>query len=479
MRARTYLGSGRGAMLLTALSLALSALATTPASAASEPLHLEGLSAQEKAFIDDPASLRRFGLTREKLDVILTGRDAADVKKTVAAMMATAEAAKFQPAPEPERSIPEPLDPAGDMAAVPLNTEAGGFNGGTVLRPPILDEYKREPGPFSLKRYMYEQDGIPTFAGAPVALRKEDLVAGKVEVAFVGVPLDLGSGWRDADNAAAVMRAMYGMGGYDIYAGVDPVIELTLADYGNLRIDSMSVEMSVGHVRKMVGEMAGVGVVPFVVGGDHSIMFPTVAAMSDTYGADNVGVVHLDAHYGGERDLDHTYSDKQAVSRLIEDGVVKGKNIVQVGIRGAELTEEDLKWVKQQGVTVHSMAEVEAKGWDKVLDATLAQVKAGPKNIFISFDISVLDPAYATGAGRPAPGGLTMREAVPMVRRLCAETKVVGFEILDVAPMLDLSYATALNANYIMHACLTGIALHKKGLTQADYLSPLTSNRSK
>ena len=479
MRALTHMGSGRGAIVLTALSLALAAAAAGPARAASEVLHLEGLSAQEKAFINDPANLRRFGLTQEKLNAILAGRDAAEVEKTVAAMMATVEAAKYQPAPEPERKIPEPLNPVGDMAAVPLNPEAGNFNGGTVLRPAILDEYHRAPGPFSLKRYMYERDGIPTFAGAPVAIRKEDLVAGKVEVAFVAAPLDLGSGWRDADNAASVMRAMYGIGGYDIYAGVDPSLELTIADYGNLRVDPMSAEMSVKHVREMVGEMASVGVVPFVVGGDHSIMFPTVAAMADIYGGDTVGVVHLDAHYNGERDLDHYYSDKQAMSRLIEDGVVKGRNIVQVGIRGAELTEEDLKWVKQQGVTVHSMAEVEAKGWDKVLDATLAQAKAGPKNIFISFDISVLDPAYATGAGRPASGGLSMREVVPMVRRLCAETNVVGFEILDVAPFLDLSYATALNANYIMHSCLTGIAMRKKGLTRADYLSPLTSNGSK
>ncbi|MGE4410856.1 MAG: formiminoglutamase [Sphingomonadales bacterium] len=476
---RKPIGSRRHALLTAAaLIFAGAVLMSAPTMAqSSADLHLETLTAEQKAFIDDTAKLRRFGLTKEKLYTILAGRDADEVQITIAAMMDTVEKAKYQPVaePEPADGIPQLLNPAGDMGAVPLNPDAPNPNAATTVRPAILDEYQREPGPFSLKRYMYEEDGIPTFAGAPVALRKEDLVAGKVEVAFVGVPLGLSSGWRDSKNAPSVMRAMYGMAGYDIYGGVDPAVELTLADYGNLNVDNMSVEMSMKHVRAMIGEMADAGTVPFIVGGDHSIMFPTVAAMSDKYGADNVGVVHLDAHYNGERDLAHYYSDAQAVSRLLEEGVVKGRNVVQVGIRGGELTEDDLKWVRQQGVTVHSMAEVEAKGWDKVVDATLAQVRGGPKNIFVSFDISVLDPAYASAAGRPAAGGLTMREAIPMVRRICAETNVVGFEMLDVAPYLDLSYASALNANTIMHACLTGIALRKKGLTRAAYLSPLTS----
>ncbi len=474
MSSRKHFGALMGASVL-------SAIAMTWAGVACAAPDLGALSVEQKAFIEDAATLHRFGMTKDKLFKILDGRSAEEVELTVVAMMQTIADAKFQPAPAnvSARAIPEPLDPDGDMAEIPLNPAAGGFNGSTVLRPPVLDQYKYDPGLFSLKRYMYEEDGIPTFAGAPIALRKEDLVAGKVDVAFVGVPLALGSGWRDSQNASGVMRAMYGMGGYDIYAGIDPSLELTLADYGNLAVDNMAVEANNDHIRMMIGDMVDAGVVPFIIGGDHSVMFPTVSAMSDKFGAANVGVVHLDAHYNGERDLDHAYSDKQAVSALLRDGVVKGSNVIQVGIRGSELTEEGLKWMKQQGVRYHTMAEVEGQGWEKVVNTTLQQVRSGPKNIFVSFDMSVLDPAFGQGAGRPYPGGLTMREAVPMVRRLCAESHVVGFEILDVAPMLDLSYATALNANYIMHACLTGVAMRKKGLTQADYLSPLTSGIAK
>lgn len=468
----------KGAVATVALALSLGGLAPQAvfaAPSAALQAKLDGLSPAQKAFIADPANLNLFGLTTEGLYKLLDARDAEGVKQSVADMMATLDAAHYQPAKGPvaDRKVPEPLDPDSDMGAVPLNPQAGNYNASTVLRPAILDEYQRDPGPFSLHRYMYEKGGIPTFAGAPVALRKEDLVAGKVDVAFVAAPIDFSSGWRDAVNAPNMLRAMYGIGGFDIYAGIDPTRELTIADYGNLAVDRMSVEESIPHVRAMVAEMVDAGVVPFVVGGDHSVMLSTVAAMTDRFGLDNVSVVHLDAHYNGERDNAHYFSDSQAVSRLIKNREIRGGNVIQVGIRGGEMSADDLAWMRQQGVHMHSMADIAARGWQGVLDATLGEAR-GAKNVFVSFDMSVLDPAYGTGAGRPAADGLTMREVVPMVRRLCAESHVVGFEMLDVAPYLDLSYATALNANSVMHACLTGIAMRKKGLTQSGYLSPLT-----
>jgi agmatinase len=82
------------------------------------------------------------------------------------------------------------------------------------------------------------------------------------------------------------------------------------------------------------------------------------------------------------------------------------------------------------------------------------------------------------GTGTPVAGGLFMREALPIIRRLCAETNIVGFEIVEVDPLLDPSYKTAMNSNYIMHACMTGIAMHRKGMTQEHYLSPLSTEHA-
>jgi agmatinase len=74
------------------------------------------------------------------------------------------------------------------------------------------------------------------------------------------------------------------------------------------------------------------------------------------------------------------------------------------------------------------------------------------------------------------PGGLTMREAMPIVRALCAESDMVGFEVVELDPLLDSTYRSALNANFIMHACLTGVAMRREGITDGAYFSDLSTD---
>jgi agmatinase len=137
--------------------------------------------------------------------------------------------------------------------------------------------------------------------------------------------------------------------------------------------------------------------------------------------------------------------------------------VVQVGTRGPETSNADSARLAASGVTMLGMERIEKDGWEAVAGKVASAVRAGPGKVFVSFDMSVLDPAYAAGAGRPVPYGLTMREAVPLVRSVCASAQVVGFELLDTAPVLDVSYRSAQNANYILHACLTGMAQRKLG----------------
>ncbi len=80
--------------------------------------------------------------------------------------------------------------------------------------------------------------------------------------------------------------------------------------------------------------------------------------------------------------------------------------------------------------------------------------------------------------GTPVPGGLTIHEAIPIVRRLCAESNVVSFDLVELHPALDPTYKTTLNSTHIIKACLTGLAMNKKGLTEKHYLSPLSSEHA-
>jgi agmatinase len=85
-----------------------------------------------------------------------------------------------------------------------------------------------------------------------------------------------------------------------------------------------------------------------------------------------------------------------------------------------------------------------------------------------------MDPAYMPGTGTPEPNGLNPRETFPLIRRLCAESNVVGFELVELLPYRDDGYQTVLNSDRIVRECLVGIAMRKKGIDAKHYLSPLT-----
>jgi agmatinase len=189
-------------------------------------------------------------------------------------------------------------------------------------------------------------------------------------------------------------------------------------------------------------------------------MYADVAALVDVYGKGNVGVVHFDA---GKYMSGHLIYHRMPVYRLMEEGLVPGKNFIQVALRGYYPDEAAFEWMRGQGFRYHTMAEIERRGFDAVMEDVIKEAKDGPEYLFISFDIDALDPSFVPGTGTPEPGGLTPREAFPIVRRLCAESNVVGFELVELSPMLDPTYVSALVANRIVRECMTGLAMRKKG----------------
>lgn len=365
-----------------------------------------------------------------------------------------------------------------DSPNIPLNTKSPDFNAWRLQRPRSMDP-KREAGPLSLGRY----DGFggpPTFGRHPLALSKEDLIAGKVNVAILGAPLNMGSGWRDSGQRATTDLRLLGwpMGRADQYVQIDASKVLNIVDYGDVAVDNNSTERSMQHVRDIVREIASTGAVPMIVGGDHSLEYPNVAALADVYGKEKVSVIHFDSHYdawwGGTHLIGHGYP----VYRLINEGHVRAADYIQVGLRASGPDKTGFKWMREQGMRYHTMAEVEARGWKAVLDRIVAEASEEGRKLHISFDIDVLDPAFAVATGTPVPGGITMREAIPIVRRLCAESNVVGFDLVELHPALDPTYKTTLNSAHIIKACLTGLAMNKKGLTAEHYLSPLSAEHA-
>jgi formimidoylglutamase len=418
-----------------------------------------GLTAEQREFLLSD-KVEGFTGTRARLYQRLESKSAEEIQAYVDGMMTVVEARKF--------------NPDTDMASIPLNTEAPDFNSWKVKRPPELGA-KREPGPIHLSYYAHNRPGIRTFANAPVAIYPEDLIAGKVDIAIVGAPLDMGSYYRGQRFGPQAMRNEGGAGGNDMNTMVNPSKVLNIVDYGDIAVDNMSSEISVHHVRERVAEIARTGALPFIVGGDHSLEYPNIAGLADVHGKGSFGVIHFDAHFDAGKDGPHFITHGAPVYRAVKEGHVEARNFIQIGLRGAWPSADGFEWMRNNGMRYHTMAEVEKRGWEDVMTRALAEAREGGKKIYISFDVDVLDPAYIPGTGTPVPGGLTMREAMPIVRRLCAENDLVGFEIVELDPLLDSTYRSALNANFIMHACLTGVAMRRTGITNPGFLSELTT----
>ena len=426
-------------------------------------LKLELLTDDEIEFLKSGEARQFAGPLKETVEA-LEKRTPEEVKAWVNAMRHVISAHRY----EEGRDLPN----------IPFNTESPEFNAWRAERPRSMDP-EREDGPISLGRYD-GGGGPPTFGGHPLALTKEDLIAGEVDVAILGAPLNMGSGWRDSGSQATTDLRLFGwaMGSMDQYVQVTSRDVLKIVDYGDVAIDNNSTERSMRHVREKVREIAETGAIPIIIGGDHSLEYPNVAALADVYGKERVSVIHFDSHYdawwGGPHLIDHGVP----VYRLINEGHVRAADYIQVGLRSAGPDKSAFEWMRDEGMRYHTMAEVEKRGWDAVLERIVAEASEDGRKIHISFDIDVLDPAFTPATGTPVPGGLTMRESITIVRRLCAESNVVSFDLVEFHPALDPTYKTALNSAHIVKACLTGLAMHKEGKTAKHYLSPLASEHA-
>ncbi|GCB44640.1 agmatinase family protein [Streptomyces sp. NL15-2K] len=347
----------------------------------------------------------------------------------------------------------------------------------------------REPGPIDLRRNFLQAaySGIPTFMGVPVCLDQEDLRAGGVDVAVFGVPLDSSSGHRGAAYGPRALRSdeRYLFNTPELMINpstrVSPFDQLKVVDYGDAAVDIFSVEKSLPSIAATVREVAETGAVPVILGGDHSLMIASVGALADMYGPDKVGVVHFDAHPDcHEHIFGHRVTHGTPIWRLIEERRIPGRNFVQVGLRTPTGPDDSLfNWMRRNGLRTHFMVEIDRLGFPAVLDKVVEEILDGPEFVYLSLDIDVLDPAFAPGTGTPEPGGLTPRELFPAFRRICAETNVIGMDVVEIAPHLDPGYSTTMNARRAIFEGLTGLAMKKAGMVSPDYVNPIASGQLK
>jgi agmatinase len=211
---------------------------------------------------------------------------------------------------------------------------------------------------------------------------------------------------------------------------------------------------------ELVGQVIDAGVLPIVLGGDHSIAEPDIRAVAARHGP--VGLVHFDTHTDTGREVFGVeVSHGTPMFRLVEDGNVVPKRYVQIGLRGYWPGEREFAWQADQGITSFFMHDVRQLGIEAVVERTVEVVGDGP--VYLSVDVDVLDPAFAPGTGTPEPGGMTSGDLLWACREVAQRLELVGAEVVEVIPTAPgSSDITALVADRIVREILNGLALARR-----------------
>jgi guanidinopropionase len=299
----------------------------------------------------------------------------------------------------------------------------------------------------ALPRY----SGIPTFMRVPFAQRLEDF-----DVALAGVPFDGGVtarpgaryGPREIRNMSSMTRAIHHVTGFN------PFEACRVADVGDVPFtDVFHLERSHEDIRRFFEPLFAAGKTVLAAGGDHSITFPVFQAMAPR---EPLGMVHIDAHTDTWDDFPGSkFSHGSPFRRAVEAGLLDPKRTIQIGIRGAQNSDEGWRYSLDSGMRVVFIEEFEAKGVEDIVQEARRIVGDGPT--YLSLDIDGLDPVYAPGTGTPEVGGMSTRETLGLLRGLDG-LNLVGGDVVEVSPPYDPSGNTALLGATLMYEILCLLA---------------------
>lgn len=307
--------------------------------------------------------------------------------------------------------------------------------------------------------------GLATFGERPWLTEPEQLDSWRPDVAVVGAPFDISTTNRPgARFSPRALRAnAYMPGTYHLDLGIEIFDWLEVVDFGDAHCPHGQTEAGHANIKARVGEVASRGIIPVILGGDHSITWPAATAVAEARGWGNVGIVHFDAHADTADIIDgNLASHGTPMRRLIESGAVLGRNFVQVGLRGYWPPEDVFEWMQSQGMRWHLMQEIWERGMQPVIEDAVAEALAGAEYLYVSVDIDVLDPGFAPGTGTPEPGGMAPVDLLRTVRRLAMEANLVALDVVEVSPPYDVSDITVNNAHRVVLEALAGMAWCKR-----------------
>ncbi|MFV2090822.1 MAG: agmatinase [Pseudomonadales bacterium] len=298
---------------------------------------------------------------------------------------------------------------------------------------------------------------MPRFAGNASMFRLPIQETGSgLDVAIVGVPLDIGTSNRNGTRygprqirSESVLVRPYGMA-----TRAAPFDSLQIADAGDVALNPYNLEKSIELIEAHYDALLQHDLVTVSLGGDHTVTLPILRAIARKHGP--VALIHVDAHADvndlmfGERITHGTI-----FRRAIEEGIVEPTSMVQIGLRATGYAADDFDWARGQGVRVVPVEEC----WYRSLAPLMDEVRAaigGDKPVYLSFDIDGLDPSVAPGTGTPEPAGLSAAQGLEIIRG-CYGLNLVGCDLVEVSPPYDTTGNTALLASNLVFEMLCSL----------------------
>jgi agmatinase len=300
---------------------------------------------------------------------------------------------------------------------------------------------------------------IPRFAGIRTFMRAPHTtdLAG-VDAAVYGIPFDTATSFRTGTRFGpeAIRSGSALLRPYNPGLDVNVVETLSIVDYGDVPVSPGHTERTYGQIEEGLAPLLDAGVFPLALGGDHSITLAELRALARRHGP--LALVQLDAHgdtwdeYFGQRFFHGT-----TFLRALEEELIEPTASVQAGLRGSLYGPDDLESAREMGFAVLSCDELRALGPAGYAELVLGRVANRP--VFLSFDIDVLDPAFAPGTGTPEVGGLSTSEALSFLRAL-GGIELSGADVVEVSPPYDgPGQQTALAAANVAYELLSLKAL--------------------
>jgi agmatinase len=298
--------------------------------------------------------------------------------------------------------------------------------------------------------------GVPTFMRLPQATALEGL-----DAAIIGLPSDSGSpfrtGARFGPNAMRAMSIM--LRPINPYRGGINVFErLRVADAGDAAVVPGYQEESLERLEQSVRALVGAGIVPFALGGDHSVSLAALRAVASRHGP--LALVHFDSHsdtwdkyFAGKR-----YSAGTPFRRAVEESIVDPAHSIQIGLRGSLFAPNDVSQSVALGYEVVTTDQLFEIG-PTALARRITERTAG-RPVYLTFDLDVVDPSAAPGVQTPEAGGPSARETLDLLRRI-EGLRLVGCDVVELNPLYDgPGQITALLGATVMAELL---ALHAVG----------------